>query len=252
MSSWISSKPKIIRLPQTSTAGSAGYQDINDQLNKPATPPQDELTVFRGTRDSGVSSPNSSVNFDHDFMGHNDVFPPPPPPALPESNKDLLQAQPATEVRESVSPLPPPPPNHIEAAATEKTSHEEHTVKRGERAREKRSALVAAAETVEDVAVEAARLAKPLASVARAPSPVPAKKMADPHEDSNALLGDNLRLVELAKSILGEDATDEDVLVVDLTRPDGSTGGGVGMVLTGGADYEVNQIKVTEKLTFSH
>lgn len=55
---------------------------------------------------------------------------------------------------------------------------------------------------------------------------------------------DEMQLVEMGRRLLGGDSGKENVFLVTLVRPDGSSGGGVGIVLTGGADYENNTIKV--------
>lgn len=226
------------RVQATTSTG----QESSEQL-KPAHQDADLLAVRTSqSRDSGVSSRNSSVTYDHDFMGPSDVFPPAPENLVEPEHVITAQSPP---LREHL--LPPPLPEEDEAPAkltAEQTVAPGHSI-----VNQKTSFLAVLDEAKEPVCVR-----KEQTTTGRSPSPaVPhapeaVKKSADSVTVGQAspehLSEDSQQLVALAKSILGEDAATEEVFVIDLVRPDGSTGGGVGMVLTGGADYEVNQIKV--------
>lgn len=64
------------------------------------------------------------------------------------------------------------------------------------------------------------------------------------HQPSSNGSSEDHQLIEMGRRILGSDGGKENVFLVTLVRPDGSSGGGVGLVLTGGSDYENNPIKV--------
>ncbi|OQV22445.1 hypothetical protein BV898_03617 [Hypsibius exemplaris] len=228
---WASSKQQQLQqIPSPPTV--VHTADVADQL-KPVYQ-QDELSVARGSRDSGVSSRNSSVTLEHESMGPSDVFPPP----LAEHIESFEESP--------KIPTPPPPPEIKASSHRDDNSDQEDAPRKADRISVPAAPNPPAADIKEPV-----RLTAPSVVVARSPSPLRSKKVPAAAPVPEASAEDIQQMIELAKSILGEDAATEEVLVIDLARPDGSTGGGVGMVLTGGADYEVNQIKVNKVISHS-
>ncbi|XP_055334254.1 uncharacterized protein LOC129585561 [Paramacrobiotus metropolitanus] len=213
------------------------YTPRRSQLQEPPAEPihRQSPTVVRTVRDSGVSSSNSSVGDS------------PPPPASPEHKapsrlsvnysgrhrgiEELEDLPHPTE--DFLQPTPPPPPLPATPAPLAL------------------GAIGAQVAAVQSAPMRAAEVAKKSRSTSRERTENGVAVSKEGVIGGGGEENGQEQMVEMGRRLLGPEGKDCDVVLVTLNRPDGNSGGGVGVVLTGGADSENNQIKVNKVITHS-